>query len=564
MLKKRIPIGIEDYREMIENDYYYIDKTLLIKEVWDSRSKVSLITRPRRFGKTLGLSTIRRFFEDERDRKGNKTDNFRYFAGKKIMETGEEYLSHAGKYPVIKLSLKSAKQLDFDTAYFCLAGEIAKEYRRHKYILESDVLTEQEKTNYSGIMNQVAEYRQYVSALVDLSEYLERYHGEKTIVLIDEYDVPLENAWFEGFYEKMIAFIRSLFESALKTNEYLAFAVVTGCLRISRESIFTGLNNLNVISILSRDFGEYFGFTPKEVEEMLDFYEIGHYREVAKEWYDGYLFGKAEVYNPWSMINFVYNIANGTTEFAKPYWSNTSSNSIVRDLIERADMQVRKEIEILLDGGTIEKPVHEDITYGDIYESQDNLWNFLFFTGYLKKCGERQEIDTVYLTMSIPNVEIGYIYRNTVLTWFDKRIRKTDMTPLIRSMEQGDCETMEKFLSAQLMDTISFFDYKESYYHGFLTGILKCFGTYVVQSNRESGEGRSDIVMEDYGTGDRGIILELKVAKKYSEMEKQCNAALEQIEEKQYEQNLLEDGYKEIIKYGICFFKKRCIVKKAV
>ena len=563
MLKRRIPFGIEDYKEIIEEKYYYVDKTLLVKELLDSRSKVLLITRPRRFGKTLGLSTIQRFFEDERDGKGNKIDNFSYFAGKKIMETGEEYLSRAGKYPVIKLSLKSAKQPDFDTAYFCLAGEIAKEYRRHKYILESHIFTEEEKTNYSHVMNQVAEYGQYVSALMDLSEYLERYHGEKTVILIDEYDVPLENAWFKGFYEQMIDFIRALFESALKTNSHLAFSVVTGCLRISRESIFTGLNNLKVVSILDTSFGEHFGFSPNEVEEMLEFYGIGHCKEDARRWYDGYLFGDSEVYNPWSIINYVYDTVSGTTKFPKPYWSNTSSNSIVRDLIERSDMQVRKEIEILLDGGTIEKPVHEDITYGDIYDSQDNLWNFLFFTGYLKKCGERQDVRTIYLTMSIPNEEITYIYENTVLSWFDKKIRKTDMTPLMKAMEQGDCETFGDFLSWQLMETISFFDYKESYYHGFLAGILKCFNKYIIYSNREAGLGRSDILMQEGVFRGRGIILELKVADDIDRMEELCDEALKQIEERQYEQELRKEGCREILKYGVCFFKKGCMVKMA-
>ncbi len=563
MLKKRIPIGIEDYREMIRNNYYYVDKTLLIKEVLDKLSKVFLITRPRRFGKTLGLSTIQIFFEDERDGEGNKRDNLHYFFGTKIMEAGEEYLSHAGKYPVIKLSLKSAKQPDFDTAYGNLVREISKEYYRHRYVLKSDILTEKEKELYHSIWNQEASYKQYTTALEFLSDCLERYHGKSAIILIDEYDVPLENAWFEGFYDPMIKFIRSLFESALKTNPHLSFAVVTGCLRISKESIFTGLNNLNVISILSKHFGEHFGFVAEEVEEMLDFYGIGDYKAEAKRWYDGYLFGDAEVYNPWSVINFVDNIESGSTKFAKPYWSNTSSNSIVRELVERADTQVRGEIEHLLDGGTIEKPIHEDITYGDVYDSQDNLWNFLFFTGYLKKCGERQEGRILYLTMSLPNEEIAYIYENIVLSWFDKKIRKTDMVPLMRAMEEGDCVTITRFLSAQLMDTISFFDYQESYYHGFLAGILKCFDKYRVTSNRETGEGRSDLMLREMVFMGRGMILEIKVAKKYSEMEKMCDEALEQIETNNYETELREDGYQEILKYGICFFKKGCMVKKA-
>ncbi len=562
MLKRRISIGIEDYREMIDENFYYVDKTLLIKELLDNRTKVFLITRPRRFGKTLGLSMIRTFFEDERDVNGNKIDNLRYFEGKKIMDAGEEYISHAGKYPVIKLSLKSAKQRDFDTAYKCLVDEIGDEYDRHSYVLDAEYLTEDEKKNYAEIRGRKAEYQQNATSLKFLSKCLERYHGKKAIILIDEYDVPLENAWFEGFYDEMIKFIRSLFESALKTNDHLAFAVVTGCLRISKESIFTGLNNLNVISILSRSFGEYFGFLSNEVEEMLEFYEIGAYKKEVKKWYDGYLFGKAEVYNPWSVINFVYNIVDGTTEFAKPYWSNTSSNAIVRELVERADTQTRGEIEQLLDGGTIEKPVHEDITYADVYDSQDNLWNFLFFTGYLKKCGERQVGELQYLTMTIPNAEISYIYKNTILTWFDKKIRKNDMTPLLKAIESGDCLAFAKFLSAQLLDTISFFDYKEDYYHGFLAGILKCFQKYRILSNREAGEGRSDLVMKDYETGDKGIIIEVKVAAKFSEMEKECDKALAQIETLQYEHELREDGYQEIVKYGVCFFKKRCMVKK--
>ena len=562
MLKRRISIGIENYREMIDRNYYYVDKTLLIKELLDQWTKVFLITRPRRFGKTLGLSMVQTFFEDSRDETGNKIDNLHYFTGKKIMDAGEEYTCHAGKYPVIKMSLKSAKQRDFDTAYKCLVDEIAREYRRHAYVLKAETLTENEKQIYTVIMEGKAEYGQYVTALMTLSEYLERYHGKQAVLLIDEYDVPLENAWFEGFYDEMIKFIRSLFESALKTNDHLAFAVVTGCLRISKESIFTGLNNLKVVSILNKSFGEYFGFLQDEVDEMLDFYEIGYCKEAAKKWYDGYQFGKAEVYNPWSVINYVDDTVSGTTEFPRPYWSNTSSNSIVRELVERADTQVRREIERMIEGGTIEKPIHEDITYGDVYDSQDNLWNFLFFTGYLKKSGERQAGEQSYLTMSIPNAEISYIYKNMILAWFDKKIRKNDMTPLLKTIESGDCEAFAKFLSDQLMDTISFFDYKEDYYHGFLAGILKSFGNYEVLSNREAGIGRSDLVMKENVFMGRGIILELKVAKKFGEMEKMCEEALEQIETLQYEHELREEGYQEILKYGICFFKKGCMVKK--
>ncbi len=562
MLKRPIPIGIENYREMIDRGYYYVDKTLLIKEILDHASKVYLMTRPRRFGKTLGLSMLRTFFEDARDDNGNKIENIHYFDNKKIMEADEKYISHAGKYSVIKLSLKSAKQPTFDMAYKSLMWEIAQEFRRHKYVLDSGVLTEDERKVYSALMNQKAEQQQYATSIMMLSQYLKRYHGSGVVILIDEYDVPLENSWFRGFYEPMVDFIRSLFESALKTNDHLAFAVVTGCLRISKESIFTGLNNLKVVSILDEKFGEYFGFTPEEVGEMLDFYEIGDTKDAVKRWYDGYLFGNKEVYNPWSVINYVDDTVSGTAKFPNPYWSNTSSNSIVRDLVERADSQVRKEIEHLIDGGVIEKPIHEDITYDTVYDSQDNLWNFLFFTGYLRKESERQEGELRYLTMSIPNAEISYIYKNTILAWFDKKIRKTDMSPLICALEEGDCAAAGKFLSAQLMDTISFYDYQESYYHGFLAGILKCSNQYIVLSNREAGTGRSDLMLQETVFGGRGMILEIKVARKIKDMDRLCDEALAQIEERQYEEELREEGYQEILKYGVCFFKKGCLVKK--
>lgn len=331
---------------------------------------------------------------------------------------------------------------------------------------------------------------------------MKKYHGAGTVILIDEYDVPLENAWFEEFYDKMVQFIRSLFESALKTNNSLAFAVVTGCLRISRESVFAGLNNLDVVSVLSGSYGEHFGFTQAESEEMLAYYGLEEKKEEMKKWYNGYLFGNAEVYNPWSAINYVSAARADRNAFPKPYWSNTSSNSIVKELVEGADFVTRAEIEGLIEGVAIEKPVHEDITYGDIYDSQDNLWNFLFFTGYLKKTGERFEGEDIYLKMEIPNAEIRYIYRNTIRAWFDKRIKNKDMSALIDAMEQRDCRTIGEFLSEQLLDTISVFDYAENYYHGFLSGLLKAAGKYVVRSNRESGEGRADRLFGHHGLRD--------------------------------------------------------------
>lgn len=560
-MDRRIPIGIEFYKEMVQGRYYYVDKTLLIKEIFDSGAKVSLFTRPRRFGKTLAMTMLQAFFEDERDRFGEKIDNSHYFEGKKIAEYEEICSSHIGKYPVISLSLKSAKQPTFEMAYNVLIKNIRREYHRHQYVCESEVLPADEKELFQSIMEGRADSSEYATSLAFLSECLEKYHGRGTVILIDEYDVPLENSYFEGFYDRMIKFIRSLFESSLKTNKSLAFAVVTGCLRISRESIFTGLNNLKIVSILSDDCAECFGFTPKEVGEMLACYGLENQREQVRKWYDGYLFGETEVYNPWSVINYVDDNKKKSEKFPKPYWSNTSSNSIVKELIEGADLITRTEIENLIEGETIEKPVHEDITYDDIHESQDNLWNFLFFTGYLKKAGERFEGDTIYLEMEIPNAEIRYIYRNSILSWFDKKIRKADMSPLIEALEQGDCEAVGEFLSEQLLDTISYFDYAENYYHGFLSGLLKAAGKYMVRSNRESGEGRADLLMYSPTVRGKVFILELKVAKEYSRMEEKCREALEQAKEKNYRAEFEKNGYKDITVYGICFYRKECMVK---
>lgn len=561
-MKRAFPVGIEFYKEMIEKEYYYVDKTLMIKDVLDSEAKVSLFTRPRRFGKTLAMSMLKTYFEDERDRDGNHIDNSRYFAGKKIISCGEKYTEKMGQYPVISLTLKSAKQPTFEMAYKVLVDNICKEFGRHSYALDGSALDAEEKEKYKRIYEKRAEGDEYVTAIAFLSECLQKYHRKNTIILIDEYDVPLENAYFEGFYDRMISFIRSLFESALKTNESLEFAVITGCLRISRESIFTGLNNLAVISVLNEEYAEHFGFTPKEAQEMLAYYELEEKQEEMKKWYDGYLFGNAEVYNPWSVINYVKAESINSSTFPKPYWANTSSNSIVRGLIETADPMTRDEIEELIAGGTIEKPVHEDVAYGDIYESQDNLWNFLFFTGYLKKVGERQEEEMIYLTMKIPNAEVRYVYRNSILTWFDKKIAAMDRTPFLAAVEGGDCETFGNFVSDQLLDTISFFDYGENYYHGFLAGLLKGIGKYRVVSNRESGNGRPDLVMKYLSVRGKAFVMELKVVKEFRQMEEGCNEALRQAVRGNYKAELMHEGYSDVTVYGICFYRKECMVVK--
>ena len=346
----------------------------------------------------------------------------------------------------------------------------------------------------------------------------------------------------------------------------MAFAVVTGCLRISRESIFTGLNNLKIMSITDDSYSEYFGFTQQEVDQMLDFYGLSENTETVRQWYDGYCFGNTEVYNPWSVINYVSSCRKNRNALPKPYWSNTSSNSIVRSLIEHADISVKKEIEGLIEGKTIEKPIHEDITYEDMNSTQDNLWNFLFFTGYLKKISQRQEGETIYMEMAIPNSEVRYVYKNAVLRWFEEKIdRKTEkkeLMPLYESLLNGDAEKMGEILSENLMETISFYDYQESYYHGFLAGMLKNIGNYIVLSNRESGNGRPDILLKYPSVRGKAVILEIKVSKTYQGLEAKCQEALRQIEEQKYEQALQQEGYSQILKYGVAFYRKECMVKK--
>ena len=560
---KKISIGVEDFKEIIDKDGYFVDKTLMIKKLIESQAKVTLFTRPRRFGKTLNQFMIRRFFEDERSEKGEKVDNAYLFEGLKIAECGEEILKHQQQYPVIFLTLKSAKQPTYALAYMELKKRISEEYKRHRYILQGEILTADEKARFEAISAIMDDDSLYTDALGFLSMCLAKYHEKNTIILIDEYDVPLENAYFRGFYDEMIDFIRSLFESALKTNPYLEKSVITGCLRISKESIFTGLNNLETDSVLHTRFGDSFGFTQEEVEGLLAYYDLSEQLEEVKKWYDGYLFNDFEIYNPWSILKYVNDRKDHVTEFALPYWSNTSSNSIVREMVGEADEMAKADLETLMAGGTIEKQVHEDITYGDIHQTQDNLWNFLFFTGYLKKVGERTVGNNLWLEMKIPNIEIATIYENSISYWFEQKIKATDRSPLVRALETGDCEAAEDFINRQLADTISYYDYAETFYHGFMAGLLVNIGGYRVKSNRESGNGRPDIVMTESKFRGRAMILELKISDTIQGMEKKCEEALTQMKEQKYESSLEDDGYQPILKYAICFFKKGCMVKKA-
>lgn len=552
---KKIPIGYDDYKQLIETDFYYVDKTLLIKDLLDNRAQVQVFTRPRRFGKTLNLSMLRYFFE----KPVNGSSNMHLFEDKLIMGQGEEYTCHQEQYPVIFMSLKSGKQGNFQMAYEMLCREISKEFSRHSYVMGG--LEEKDREKYHNFLMENFDNSEWYTAVAFLSRCLEQYHQKKVIILIDEYDVPLENAYYSGFYDEMVRFIRSLFESALKTNSSLELAVITGCLRISKESIFTGLNNLEIVSILNSVYKEHFGFTQSDVDKMLEYYNLTERKEIIRKWYDGYIFGKTEVYNPWSVINFVKSLRANLDAFPVEYWSNTSSNTIVKDLIYRADKETRQEVEHLIAGGTIRKPVHEEITYDDIHKTQDNLWNFLFFTGYLKMIAMEQVENQRYVTMEIPNIEVQNIYKNQVSDWFREEIKKKNLSPFYSAVAKGDGERLQKELALILKDSISYMETYESFYHGMLLGLLIGQDDYKVTSNREAGNGRYDLCMTDWSGIEVPVILEFKVCDSRKGLEEAALTALAQIKEMHYDAPLEDDGYEESIHIGIGFYRKMCCVR---
>ncbi|WP_408072050.1 AAA family ATPase [Butyrivibrio sp. JL13D10] len=578
---RKIGIGYENYKKIIEDNCYYVDKTFLISDIVKNGGTVTLFTRPRRFGKTLAISMLQTFFEKEYDFDGNLIDKTPYFEGKKIMGVSDGILSMMGQYPVIKLSLKSAKQNDFEAAFYAIREDIASEFNRHRYVLDSDVLSEDIKEKYIKLMTGPTEWfnksdnytvkdredalrreiGKYQTSIKTLSEILRQYHEKNVIILIDEYDVPLENAYYRGFYDEMVGFIRSIFESALKTNDALEFAVVTGCLRISRESIFTGLNNLKINSILNDDFSEGFGFNEEETMEMLKEYGIYDKADEVRKWYDGYLFGKSEIYNPWSVTSYVDGKVNGKRENPIPYWSNTSSNSIIKDLIWNADDSIKSEIDTLISGETIEKQIHEDITYGDIHESEDNLWNFLLFTGYLKKVSERQDGRKIFITMMIPNDEVGSIYEEHISRWFDERVKKADASIFHKAVLEKKTEEMEEFVNNILAESISYYDSDEAFYHGILLTLLYGTPNYAAKSNREEGNGRPDITLYPNRPKDPAFIFEIKIRKKFNEMEDGIEEAFDQIKTKKYEEGILDDGYAGVVSFGVCFCKKSVVFR---
>lgn len=554
-----LPIGISDFAEMIQKEFYYVDKTPMIKDLLDQKAKVTLFTRPRRFGKTLNISMLKYFFEDSRDWQGKRQDWSYLFKGLKIMDAGKQYSSYMGQYPVIYLTFKDSKRENFKRSYEEIVRIIAEEFGRHGFVLKHPELAKK-KEKYLEIIQEKGNQKDYETSILFLSQCLEIYYEKKPIILIDEYDVPLENSFACGFYDEMVNFIRVLFESGLKDNTSLEFAAITGCLRISKESIFTGLNNLNIVSIRSTNFDEYFGFKTDEVKKLCHYYNLDDKYETVKDWYNGYTFGQTNIYNPWSVIKYIYDTLPNRNWLPMSYWANTSSNNIVRTLIDNANDDDKTKIENLLAGGTIEVEIHEDITYDEIYDGGDNLWNFMFFTGYFRKIKEWMAEDTIYAEFALPNREIRYIFSQKIQKWFHDKLKARDMQPLYNAVLSKDCTIMEHELNDIFEETISYMDQNEAYYHGMVTGLFTGIKGYAALSNRESGNGRSDLLLKPIRRSKEAFVIEFKVTKDIDEMGAKAEEALQQIENKKYDMGLKNDGYKYISHYGIAFCGKECVV----
>ena len=565
IVRKKLPIGIENFEEFFSEDFYYVDKTLFIKELLQNWGKVNLFTRPRRFGKTLNMSMLKCFFEIGRDPA--------LFDGLKIAQERSLCEKYMGRFPVISISLKSVDGLNFESASVALRTIIGNEAGRFRFLRDSDKLTNDEKEAYAqltevgssqgGVYTMTGKMAE--ASLQTLSLLLEKHYGQKVILLIDEYDVPLDKAFQAGYYDEMVRLIRNLLGNALKTNDSLYFAVLTGCLRISKESIFTGLNNLKVHTISDVRYDEYFGFTNAEVDELLEFYGLSAYKDTIRDWYDGYCFGDTDVYCPWDVINYCDELLAAPNTPPKNYWANTSGNDLIRRMLKNANLTAKNEVEELLNGGQITKRMKQELTYREVDDSIENVWSVLYATGYLTGKHVEQE-DADIFRLWIPNGEIRKLFYELVEDWF-REVTRSDTVKINRfcaAFPAGDTETIQEMLGDYLWDSISVRDtavrrnMKENFYHGMLLGLLQNQDSWLVKSNAETGEGYSDISIQ---TPERtGIVIELKYADD-GNLEKACGEALKQIEEKKYAEGLKRRSMKKIIKYGIAFYEKECMVK---
>ena len=563
----KLPVGIDDFRKLRESHFYYVDKTRLIEQLLLNWSEVTLFTRPRRFGKTLNMSMLKSFFDIGTDK---ALFDGLYISGNK--ELCDEYM---GKYPVIFLSLKGVEGLTYEEAFEAFVRIMGKEVNRVSFLADSDKLTQIEREQYKGLTimkngRLAFDKEKLISSLQLLSQLLYKHYGKKVVILIDEYDVPLDKAFQNGYYNEMVSLIRGLFGQALKTNEFLQFAVLTGCLRISKESIFTGLNNFKVMSITDSRFDEQFGFTDSEVKKLLSDYGMDSHFDEVKEWYDGYHFGKADVYCPWDVINHADHLRDDSDAKPQTYWINSSGNSLVRRLINMADSSTKYEIERLIAGEAIEKVIRQDLTYDEIENSIDNIWSVLFTTGYLTKIGEAKlpDSESYAYMLVIPNKEVREVFVLQIQEWFKAVVANDNDT--MKLLSKAILDKDEAILARQLnivmgrmisiLDTKAPDDMKENFYHGLLLGLLRGSNPdWLIKSNRESGDGFSDILIKPENP-DLGIVIEVKYAKEFKGLDAACDAAMAQIKQKRYDETLRDEGRCDILAYGIAFCRKRCKV----
>ena len=552
----KLPVGIENFEEIRTKGFYYVDKTELIRDLLNSWGKVNLFTRPRRFGKTLNMSMLKYFFEIGTDSA--------LFDGLAISREKELCDRHMGKYPVVFLSLKGVDGLNFETAYEEFCKLIRNEAFRLRFLNDSEKITDVEKESFRHILNGDYSEKDIRSSLQTMCSLLEKHYGQKVVLLIDEYDVPLDKAFNHGYYREMVDLIRSMFGAALKTNDSIFMAVLTGCLRISKESIFTGLNNFKVLSIMDTRFDEHFGFTDSEVMRLLADYNLSDHFDVTKSWYDGYRFGDADVYCPWDVVNYVDLLKADPKAKPRAFWINTSGNDLVKRFVDKADKTTQGEIERLINGDAIEKNVRSELTYNEIDDSIDNLWSVLFTTGYLTKDGET---DDGKLRLVIPNREVREVFILQIQEWFRKTFVRDDkpMRDFCQAFQTGDAETIQKHLNLvmtrmiSILDTKARDDQKENFYHGLLLGLLRSDPTWLIMSNVESGDGFSDILIEP-DDPDAGIIIEVKYSPTFTGLDEACKKALEQVMTRRYDEKLRNEGRENLIAYGIAFNRKRCKV----
>lgn len=554
MNNMKLPVGIDQFDKLIKSGFYYVDKTRLIEQLLQNWSEVNLFTRPRCFGKTLNMSMLKSFFEIGTDK--TLFDQLYIAANKELCE---EYM---GQYPVIFLSLKGVDGLNFEEAKSMLKITIRTEAQRHYELKKSEKVSEENRKLFNDILS--GEDERIEDSLRMLSQILFEHYGKKSLILIDEYDVPLDKAFQHGYYKEMVSLLRGLFGQALKTNEFLQFAVLTGCLRVSKESIFTGLNNFKVLSIADVRFDEQFGFTDEEVRKLLKDYDLEDYFSEAKEWYDGYHFGNADIYCPWDVINYVEHLRYDPEAEPEAFWINSSGNDLVKRFVAKADQTTKDEIEQLIAGDVIEKKIRQDLTYDEIDQSIDNLWSVLFTTGYLTQTGRAER--GIYKLM-IPNKEVREVFIDQIQQWFDQTVVNDEdrMSSFYQSFAQGKAKDVQDQLTSILAETISILDTKarneekENFYHGMMLGLLRNHRNWIVRSNVESGEGFVDILIKPEDP-DEGILIELKYSKTFDGLEKACERAMEQVKNRRYDEALREEGRCHILAYGIAFCKKRCKV----